>query len=135
MPASSPSTTSIFGDVIFAYTRANAIADGVLIAVEETLARAAGFRFPIAFTSAAWGESVAVPLSLKGQQDETGRLWDVLMVARLAARSAPHGTCRIPCTVSVLQPGGAHEDVVLHLHIGPGDTEAPVFTFMMPDED
>lgn len=135
MPASSPSNASPFGPVIFAYTRANAIEDGVLVAVDEKMAREAGFRFPIAFTAAAWGEAVSVPLSLQGQQDEAGRLWDVLTVARHAARSASHGTDRIPCTVSVLQPDGHHRDIDIELHIGPGDTAAPVLTFMMPGED
>jgi type I site-specific restriction endonuclease len=42
---------SLFGEVIFSYTRAQAIADRVLIDVTPT-ALEAGFRFPVAVTAA-----------------------------------------------------------------------------------
>ena len=42
-----------FGDVIFTYTRAQALADGVLIDA-GALAQEAGFRLPVAITAAAW---------------------------------------------------------------------------------
>ena len=59
--------------VIFSYTRAQAIADGVLIDATE-LAKQAGFRFPVALTTGVWAECVAVPAGVAGQ-DETGRLF------------------------------------------------------------
>ena len=40
-----------FGDVIYAYTRQDAINDGVLVDVTE-LAREAGFKIPVAITAA-----------------------------------------------------------------------------------
>ena len=48
----------LFGEVIYAYTRAEAIADGVLIDVTET-AKEVGFRLPVALTAAAWADCVA----------------------------------------------------------------------------
>ncbi|WTE31817.1 hypothetical protein OH735_00045 [Streptomyces sp. NBC_01618] len=45
-------------EIIHAYTRARALADGVLVAADADLAREAGFRVPVALTSAVW---VAVP--------------------------------------------------------------------------
>src|SRR5262245_46930249 len=63
-------------DVIFAYTRAQAIADGVLVDVTDT-ANGAGFKIPVALTSRVWAEYVAVPDGVECQ-DETGRLWDIL---------------------------------------------------------
>ena len=42
---------SVFGEVIFSYTRAQAIEGGVLIDVTPT-ALEAGFRFPVAATAA-----------------------------------------------------------------------------------
>src|SRR6185437_8267129 len=38
-----------FGEVIYSYTRAQAIADGVLVDVSET-AKEAGFKYPVALT-------------------------------------------------------------------------------------
>lgn len=73
------------GEVIYGYSRKEAIADGVLIDVSQT-AREAGIRFPVALTVGAWQEFVAVPPNKVGQQDEAGRLWDVLWMLRHAAR-------------------------------------------------
>src|SRR3954467_15813380 len=69
-------------DVINRYTRARALADGVLIDVTAT-AREAGIRWPVALTRAAWGRCVAVPPGV-ACQDEAGRLWDVLWMLRCA---------------------------------------------------
>src|SRR5512135_2827579 len=73
------------GTLIFSYTRAQAIADGVLKDVSE-LAKEAGFRFPVAVSAGVWAECVAVPDGVDGQ-DETGRLWDVLNMLRFAILS------------------------------------------------
>ena len=51
--------------------------DGFLIDVSET-AKDAGFRFPMAVTSAVWMKCIEVPESCEGEQDEAGRLWDIL---------------------------------------------------------
>ena len=69
--------------LIHTYTRRQAIADGVLVDVTER-AKEAGFRVPVALTSTAWAECVTVPEGL-GDQDETGRLWDVLWMCRAYA--------------------------------------------------
>ena len=63
-------------DLIHSYTRAEAVADGVLIDV-SAVAREAGIRYPVALTRAAWERCVAVPPGV-ACQDEAGRLWDVL---------------------------------------------------------
>lgn len=76
----------IFGDVIYAYTRAQAIEDGVLVNVTDT-AREAGVKFPTALTRAVWADYVEVPEELKGQQDEPGRLWDLLWMFSVAVRA------------------------------------------------
>ena len=84
-----PETQTIepFGPVIFAYTRAQAIADGVLVDVTDT-AREAGFKIPVAVTRTVWDRIVALPDGYKGVQDESGRLWDVLWMASVYARQA-----------------------------------------------
>jgi hypothetical protein len=61
------------------YSRAEAIADGVLVDVSE-VANEAGLRFPVALTRAVWERCVAVPPGV-ACQDEAGRLWDVLWSA------------------------------------------------------
>ena len=48
---------TLFGEVIHRYTRAQALADGVLVDVTDA-AREAGFRTPVAMTIAVWSKAV-----------------------------------------------------------------------------
>ncbi|MCX6698305.1 MAG: hypothetical protein NTV68_00020, partial [Methanomicrobiales archaeon] len=57
----------VFGEVIFRYTRAQAIEDGVLIDVTVT-AKEIGIKYPVALTTAVYDEYVVVPKALKGIQ-------------------------------------------------------------------
>jgi len=131
----------IFGEVIHSYTRAQAIGDGVLVDVSET-AKEAGFRFPVAMTRAAWADCVEwTDEDSKRQtyQDEAGRLWDVVWMARLAAQiAAGAGDSQRLYTVYRVPRGGRGVKpriVALKLIAGPGDDGEPVITIMQPDED
>lgn len=117
------------------YSRAQAIADGVLIDVSR-LAREAGFRFPVAMTQAVWESCVRVPAGCPGQ-DETGRLWDVLNVLRwsIAATPTRRGDGEIEFTVSVRQSAEAVIDQDLRALCHPGDDSEPVITILLPNED
>jgi hypothetical protein len=121
-------------EVIHAYTRADALRDGVLIDVSAT-AREAGIRWPVALTCAAWERCVAVPPGV-ACQDEAGRLWDVLWMLRGAvARSA--GGQLVPFALHVRNDDreGTPPLVQLKAVSGPGDEGEPVITVMLPDED
>ncbi len=120
-------------DLIHVYTRAEAIADGVLIDVTD-IARETGFRFPVAMTTAAWFACVDVPLGL-ASQDETGRLWDVLNVLMFTIRSSKDDCSRLSFRVSVLNEHGKFEQVELKSICGPGDNLEPVVTILLPNED
>jgi hypothetical protein len=121
--------------LIFSYTRAQAIADGVLVDVSE-LAKQAGFRFPVAVTAGVWAECVAVPDGVSGQ-DETGRLWDVLNVLRFAI-ARQKGDCeRVDFAVHVRNDNSEGDPPLVRLYAlcGPGDDAQPVITIMLPTED
>lgn len=129
-------------EVIHSYSRARAIADGVLVDVTPGAAEA-GFKLPCAMTEAAWIDAVEwseYDDARKGEgtgQSIVGRLWDVLYLAHLAARHG-RGTDRLTFTVARIPREGATvtpEPMQLVLHIGPGDTAAPVLTIMLPGED
>jgi hypothetical protein len=131
--------TELFGDVIYSYTRAQAIADGVLVDVTEP-AREAGFRWPVAMTSAAWADCVAWTEGDSQQQiyqDESGRLWDVLWMAFNAIRSANGGTQMEYQLDRVPRDGQSIEAQLTSLKLvcGPGDAGEPVITLMLPGED
>jgi hypothetical protein len=96
--------SSTTDDVIHTYSRAQAVADGVLIGVPDHLAREAGWRLPVAFTAAAWADVVSWTPETEQRKPErtgqsaTGRLCDVLWVAATAARRHPTAQ-RIPFRV------------------------------------
>ena len=85
---------ALFGPVIYAYTRRQALEDGFQVAV-GSLAREAGFKYPVFLTRRVWDECVKVPPGMEGWQDENGRLWDVLHMTRLAASQADGDTIRV----------------------------------------
>src|SRR5262245_52947838 len=73
-----------------AYTRAEALHDGVLIDI-SAVTREAGIRYPVALTRAVWERCVIVPPDALCQ-DEAGRLWDVAWVLACAVRRGATGT-------------------------------------------
>lgn len=129
----------VFGEPVHVYTRAQAIEDGVLIDVSQT-AHEAGFRLPVALTTAVWADCVAwddTDSQRQTAQDEAGRLWDVIWMASLAARRAGESQRLAFQVYRVLRGGHGIRllPTTLHMCIGPGDDAAPVITILMPNED
>ena len=135
-----PGNAPAFDPVIFAYTRAQAIEDGVLVDVSDT-AREAGFKIPVAVSRSVWDRLVALPEGYRGFQDERGRLWDVLWMARHYALRAS-GSDRVTMCVLVRdirkdlrdsnRPPRRHFPIVA---IGAGDDGDSVITVMFPEDD
>lgn len=118
-------------NIVFAYSRAQAIEDGVLIDAGE-MAKEAGFRYSVALTAAAWGLCVAVPEACPWQ-DERGRLWDVLNVLRVSSRN--QSSSEVEFSVLVQNDAAGAQLVTLQAVCGPGDDLEPVITVMLPGED
>ena len=128
-------TDSPFGAVIYSYTRAQAVADGVQVEVTKT-AQEAGIKFPVFLTRTVFDAYVAVPEGVTGQ-DEAGRLWDICWMLRFAiARSHGH-TDRLPVALYVRNDNRAARLVKLIASCGALDIDdpQPAITVMMPDED
>ena len=88
-----PHDAEPFGPVIYSYTRAQAVADGVQVEVTKT-ATEAGIKFPVFLTRTVFDAYVAVPPDVTGQ-DEAGRLWDIVWMLRFAIlRSRPGADLR-----------------------------------------
>ena len=123
-------------ELIHAYTRRQAIEDGVLVDVSDT-AREAAFRIPVAVTSAVWAEYVEVPPGVAGQ-DERGRLWDVLWMLLVAIRvNGGGGGAEIRYRLHVRNDNRDGEPPLVELKAvcGPDDDGAPCVTVMLPGED
>ena len=122
--------------VIFSYTRAQAIEDGVLVDLTEW-ARETGFRIPVACTAAVWHGYIVPPAKTEGWgQSERGRAHDLLWMLYLAIRqSKGAGQEWLLFKLIFLQAPHKHETVTLKAHCGPGDRGEPVITIMLRDED
>lgn len=139
--------TEFFGEPIHAYTRVQAIEEGMLIDVSTT-AREAGIVWPVAVTNAVWSDAIAWgdadDKRKRGRacwQSEIGRLWDVVWMASHAIRAGPHrgddGSRNILFQVLRIPRDGRGARptlTTLSLHVGPGDDCRPVITIMLPSE-
>ncbi len=136
-PTKTDPMTELFGEVIFTYSRAQALEDGVLVDAGD-MATEAGFRFPVAITAAAWSDCVVwTDADSAGQvhQDQSGRLW--LFMAHHAIRSSRSGGDRLTfqlCRVPRDGKSAVAAITTLKLIVGPGDRGEPVIT-ILPNED
>lgn len=126
---------SPFGEIIYAYTRAQAVADGVQVEVSKVAAEA-GIRFPVFLTRTVYDSFVTVPEGVTGQ-DEAGRLWDIVWMTRFAIIRAKPGVDCVPVALYVRNDNHRARLVKLIATCGPLDIDdpQPVITVTMPDED
>lgn len=131
-------------DLVHGYSRAEAVADGVLVDLSShpvlaPLVKEAGFRFPLAMTAAAFSRYVALtPAAERAGNDLRGRAWDVLFmlfraIRRELARNSDADTVLFEFFCVVDQP--RPERCRLKAVIGPDDDGRPCFTVLLPDED
>ena len=133
------STDSIFGEVIYSYTRQQAIEDGVLVDLmqpeTEPTVKEAGFKFPVAMTAAAFEKTVApIDGDLPAGQSLDARLWDVLYVLMMSIKLCRSTGDTIYFSVNVWD-GKKSNEVKLYSKCGPGDNMEPVITIMLVGED
>ena len=132
--------------VIFSYTRAQAIEDGVLIDLTEW-AKETGFGIPVACTSAVWHEYVVPPKGTRELgQSERGRAHDTLWMLYLAIKrgtpprdsdgnAVTDASSQLDFEVVFLQAPHRHETAKFKAICGPGDNGEPVVTITLPHED
>ena len=147
--------SDVFGDCISSYSRAQAIADGVLIDITDADGVKGHFKYPVAMTAGAWSACVAAggkwepdedgeSLTLPGGQDVSGRLHDVCTMIKATMRNPnidPEqrrntSPDRVYFSVLVDVNGdGRNNRVKLWSLCGPGDDPRPVLTIMLRGED
>ena len=127
--------------VVYSYTRSQAIADGLQIEVTKTAAEA-GICFPVFITRGVYDQYVAVPVDGRGQpltgQDEAGRLWDVVWMLRFAIIRSKPGDSRMIFALYV-RNSDSHPARLVKLIATAGavdiDDPRPAITVMLPEED
>lgn len=129
---------SLFGSVIIAYSRTQAIADGILVDVTET-GKEVGFKLPVTITEALHNRLTPTKADVAIGQDYDVRLWDVLWLAAFTIKLADRGTDIMTFTVvqqEVEAKNGQPEKVNIRLRAvcGPGDEGELVFTIGFPND-
>ena len=123
-------------NVIFSYTRKQAIEDGNLIDVTKQ-AKETGFKVPVAVSLNLYERYLTPPKGLEGEgQSVTGRLHDLFSMCLLAMQDKLNES-RISFQVLFLtksQPR-TFEEVEVVCQCGPDDDMKPCITLMLPDDD
>jgi hypothetical protein len=133
--SSDSDSSSPFGDLIYAYSRSDALRDGVLIDLSD-LAREAGFKIPFAVTEAVFKEYLdPSPALIAEGQSFQGRAWDVLQNLRFATAVYPNRSEIHVKVLFILEPGYPPEPVPLKAICHPGDDGEPVMTILLEGED
>lgn len=122
-------------DVIYTYTRKQALEDGVQVDV-SSVAHEAGIRYPVFLTRAVWDNYVRVPEGVIGQ-DESGRLWDIVFLLRYTAQRSSGAQMLFCLHVRNNNRDVTPPLVVLKAVCGPIDIDdpSPAITVMERDED
>lgn len=134
-----------FGPIIYAYTRTQALTDGVLASLPR--AQVLGFNVPVACTEAVWNTLIDWDETDPGFAEiqamrETTVLTAALHEAKALIRRQGQGNTdesgdRIYFAVEAIANDGTGRiiETALWMLIGPGDDAAPVGTIMLIGED
>jgi len=128
----------LFSPMIYAYTRAQAIQDGVLVDVTET-SKEVGFKLPVAITEALHNRLTPTKADASLGQEYDGRLWDVLWLAAFRIKLADRGTDTVTFMLEqqeVEAKSGQPQKVDLRLRAvcGPGDEGESVVTIGLRED-
>lgn len=125
-------------EVIYSYTRSQALEDGVLVDVSQ-MASEAGFRYPTAITADLHARITPNEREKALGQSYEGRLWDVVFLASFAARRTGQ-VDRCSFEVGLFEadeapPQRTHRRTLsLWMVVGPGDQGEPVITIGFPED-
>ena len=122
-------------DVIYSYTRSQALEDGVLIDITE-FAKEAGFRFPTAVSANLYYNILTPTSSLVSQgQSFESRVWDLLNILHATIKSNPNTSRLTFSPPFIMTHGMKPSPIEIVSTIDPGDHLDPVITIFLPEDD
>ena len=121
-------------ELIFSYSRAEAIEDGVLVNLSEVAGDVCRqhYKVPVACTAAVWAIIERAIKNPRWSNDLNGVVHDILYMSRKASRAVDGST--VVFTV-IITGAGRRRYHQFKLVVGPGDGGEPVATIMMRGED
>ena len=121
-------------ELVFKYSREDALNDGVLVNVSES-AKKLGFKYPVAITERLYNALSNIP-EVHSHQTYEGRLRDVLWMCYLEARKTAKDQMLFKVILQTENVIRENEPpIALKSMCHPGDNLEPVITIMFPDED
>lgn len=126
-------TDPIFGEVIHRYTRAQAIADGVLVdlsAVAPDVCRQ-HYKVPVACTASVWGIIEKAVKNPRWFNSVEGVVHDLLWMSKACRRAVDPSTVEFQV---IIKGAGRKSTFTFKATVSGGDTGEPVLTIMLPDE-
>ena len=125
-------------EVIYSYSRAQALADGVLVDVSR-MAAEANFRYPTAISADLSARITPNEREKALGQSYEGRLWDILFMAFITVlrqRSADQASFEVSLFEAEEDPAHHthHSTLKLWMVVGPGDQGEPVITIGFPED-
>ena len=122
-------------EIIYSYSRAQAIEDGVLIDVTETVKKA-GIIYPTAITNGLYSQYIVPEPILQESEDTINiRILSVLYSLISAIKESKKNHSYIFFTAPIVFPNGQHVEARLWASVGGGDNGEPVITVMLEGED
>lgn len=121
-------------DVIYQYTRADAIQDGVLVDLTANFPDITTqlYKYQVACTAEVWG-IIERAVSIKRHcNDYKGVIWDVLWMSQRCITKRINESQHL---FQVLISGAGTALHTFKIACHPGDNAEPVLTIMMPNED
>ena len=129
-----PSLTDLFGEVIHSYTRAQAIADGVLVDLSAVAAEVCRQHYvaPVACTAAVWTIIEKAVKNPRWMNDVNGVVHDVLWMSR---RSGARLDAFTTIFQVIIKGAGRKSLFTFKAALSPDDQGTPCLTIMLPEED
>jgi hypothetical protein len=128
----------VFGDVIYSYSRKQALDDGILVDLNQYIpVDESGYKYPAACTAAVHSLIQRAVDFKDWCNDYQGVVWDILWMSR-AHQIKTWETGALFKVIIVTGEHGTDSDANTHtlkIEVGPGDNAEPALTIMMPDED
>lgn len=121
-------------EIIYAYTRAQAIEDGVLVDLSAVAPDVCHqhFKYNVACTSAVWAIIDKAVKNKRHCNDLNGVVHDILWMSKGYARTLDE---RYRLFRVIIKGAGRNSTYTFKIACGPGDDAEPVLTIMLPEED
>lgn len=124
----------MFGEVIFRYSRANAIEDGVLVDLSANYPEECRlYRYPVSCTAAVWSLVEQAVANRKQCNSFAGVVSDILYMSTRGVIDRPDEQTVI--FKVIISGTGRNRIHTMKAICHPGDNLEPIITIMLPTED